>query len=496
MHQLSAADARFIAADTTHANANVSLVHIYDQGTVSDGPLRFKTLLAHIDNRLARHPVFRRRLQRVPFDVDRPYWVDDAHFDIEYHVRHIALPKPGDWRQFCIQAARIHSRALDFDRPLWEIYVIEGLDAFTDLPPGSFALLTKTHHAALGEGRGGEITELLHDISAATGAPVPQAPWFPAPAPHPATLLRRGLARRVRDAAPAALAWAGERLRPAMPIPMTRFGSVVSAHRVFETRRFMLDDFKRLRSLVDGASVNDVVLAVCGGALRRYLDGLDELPLQTLSAVMPVSVHDRPATAAAHLEWLRIELATHIADPLRRLRAVCEQTASSALLEHAVAAQELSDLARRAGAETLALASRLLGGASLAQGPRAPLANVNISNMPGPTQPLFLCGARLSYFSALLPVSDGMGLSIAVTSVEGRIVISPTACRELVPQPEVFAACLRASFQELMALLQVRSKAAVKRVKPVVNRPAKLALKPARRSASSSGTRSRAAPAA
>lgn len=117
MRQLSGHDAGFLYSDTAHSNANVSLLHIYDQSTAPGGVVRFKSILAHIERRLHLAPLFRQRLQRVPLGLDHPYWVDDENFDIEYHVRHIALPKPGDWRQFCIQSSRIHARAFDLDRP-------------------------------------------------------------------------------------------------------------------------------------------------------------------------------------------------------------------------------------------------------------------------------------------------------------------------------------------------------------------------------------------
>ena len=165
MRQLSGHDASFLYADTIHANSNVTFVQIYDQSTAPGGKVRFKTILAHIQSRLHRSPIFRSKLLRVPFEFDDPYWVEDEYFDLEYHVRHIALPKPGDWRQFCIQASRIHARALDLHRPLWEIYVIEGLDSITDLPAGSFALLTKIHHAAIDIESRNEFIEVLHDTT-------------------------------------------------------------------------------------------------------------------------------------------------------------------------------------------------------------------------------------------------------------------------------------------------------------------------------------------
>ena len=134
MKQLSEQDAAFIYSDNAHANSNVTLLHIYDQSTAPGGLLRFKHIRAHVESRLSQLPVFREKILRVPLDLDHPYWVEDEAFDINYHVRHIALPKPGDWRQFCIQVSRIHARALDLQRPLWEMYVMEGLDSFLDLP--------------------------------------------------------------------------------------------------------------------------------------------------------------------------------------------------------------------------------------------------------------------------------------------------------------------------------------------------------------------------
>lgn len=446
MQQLSEHDAALLDADNPHANGNVSLLHIYDQSTAPQGKVRFKSILAQVESRLGASPLFRRRLMRLPLGVDRPYWVDDEHFDLEYHVRHIALPKPGDWRQFCIQASRIHARPLDLNRPLWELYVIEGLDSFLDLPEGSFALLGKTHHAALDFEHDEGFVALLHDASPVVAAPPPAAPWFPDTAPAALPLLARGVARnlvrprrlaapllrRLRQLAPGSLALAGGALLQGGDMPLVRFNAVVSPHRVFETRRFALDEVERIRALVPGASVDDVVLAVCGGALRRYLDAQGELPAASLLALAPLPQGD-------HLDWLRVSLATDADDPVQRLRSIHARTAGP--LPPADA-----PVARRGAAALLARsAARALAGS------RAPLAACSITPLPSPQGPQYLCGARLSYLSAMLPIGDGMGLSIAVTRHDGKLVISPTSCRQLMPDPQVFAQALRDSFQELLA---------------------------------------------
>ena len=261
MRQLSGHEASFLYADTIHANANVTFVQIYDQSTAPGGTLRFKTILAHIQSRLHRSPIFRSKLLRVPLELDEPYWVEDEFFDLEYHVRHIALPKPGDWRQFCIQASRIHARALDLQRPLWEIYVIEGLDSITDLPAGSFALLTKIHHAAIDVESRNEFIEVLHDTTRRPQKPEPPEPWFPQRAPGATALLCRAsvhlmfspakLMNPLLRAAPAAMAFARDVLHPEHHLAATRFDAVVSAHRVFDTRRFLNEEFESIRGLVE-----------------------------------------------------------------------------------------------------------------------------------------------------------------------------------------------------------------------------------------------------
>lgn len=442
MRQLSEHDASFLYADTIHANSNVTFVQIYDQSTVPGGTLRFKTILEHIQHRLHRSPIFRSKLLRVPLELDDPYWVEDEFFDLEYHVRHIALPKPGDWRQFCIQASRIHARALDLHRPLWEIYVIEGLDSITDLPPGSFALLTKMHHAAIDVESRNEFVEVLHDSTRRPPKPEPSEPWFPERAPGAFELLCRAglnamfapwrLLGPLKRAAPAAMAFARDVMHPDHPHAATRFNAVVSPHRVFDTRRFLLDEFERIRVLVDGATVNDAVLAVCSGGLRRYLEGHAELPRAELAAVAPMCIlADRgPAGTSRHILF-----GTHLADPVERLARIHAQTSAD---EPAPAGRGL------------------------------PPPSCTITHVPGPPTPVYLHGARMTYFSAILPIADGMGLVFAVSDYDGRIVVSPTSCRELMPDPQAFTQCVRDSFQEYLALAPATSstKAAARAPRP------------------------------
>ena len=507
MRQLSGSDAGFLYSETARANANVTLIQIYDPSTAPGGTVRFKSILAHIEGRLYRSPIFRQKLHRVPLELDYPYWVEDEDFDLEYHVRHIALPRPGDWRQFCIQASRIHARPLDLNRPLWEVYVIEGLDGLLELPAGSFAMLTKIHHAAIDVEHGAEITTLLHDTTATPSPPEPPEPWFPESPPGSVSTMLRGvvnsltssftlagpLLRALSSVAPAALAVVGDVLWHPEHAAITRFNAIVSPHRVFETRRFMLDEFKAIRALVPGASVNDVVLAVCSGGLRRYLETEGELPDASLTAIAPFYVRNGRSIPGETptLSWFRVRLCTDIGDPLQRLAEIHRQTASSETVAQALSVRELSDVGRHAPAATLALASKMLGSAAAGIGSRVPLASCTITNVPGPSVPLYMCGARMTYFSAIMPIADGMGLVFAVTSYDGRIVISPTSCRDLMPDPERFAQCVRDSFQEYLALALVPGRAespAPAKARRASRRPAAVRVTSGRTDASSPGT--------
>jgi diacylglycerol O-acyltransferase len=264
----------------------------------------------------------------------------------------------------------------------------------------------------------------------------------------------RRMMRVVTAVVPAVVSRLAEVVRQPDKVVVTRFNTVVSPHRVFDTRRFPLDEFKAVRNLVDGATVNDAVLAVCGGGLRRYLELQGELPESSLGASAPLGVH---VSGSRKLTWAYVRLGTDVADPVARLRVIREQTAASSSMVHAVSARELTDMARYAPGAAIAITSKTLAYASAQLGRWAPLANCTIANVPGPTVPLYLKGARMTYFSAIMPISDGMGLVFSVTSYDDRIIVSFTSCYEQLPDPEVFAQCVRDSFQEYLAAASVQN---------------------------------------
>jgi len=472
MEQLSGMDASFLYFETKNAPMHIGSVAIYDQSTVPGGVLGFKEILKNYESRLHLSRAFRQRLAYVPANLDHPYWFEDPDFDIEFHVRHIALPHPGDWRQLCIQASRLHSRALDTNRPLWEFYVIEGLDNVEGIPKGSFAILSKVHHAIIDGVSGAEMVAAIHDTEPDAVPTPPDEPWVPEREPLSMELLARTaghtavqpfrlanvVARSVPALARAGLKMSTGDLKSSGPVPRTRFNGCVSPHRVFDGRSFAIDDLKFIRTTVPGATINDVVLTVCGGALRKYLADKEELPGDSLVAMTPISVRspDKQKSAGNQVSAMTVAIGTDINDPMKRLEAVFEHTTNSKELTNAVGAKTMTDYTQFIPSTTAGLAARLYTGLGLANRMKLPM-NCVITNVPGPNVPLYMTGARLVTQFGTGPILDGMGLIMPVFSYGGQITISITSCREMVPDPGFFADCIQESFDELMAAAKKRA---------------------------------------
>jgi len=465
MQQLSGLDATFLNLETTRAPLHIAGLAVYDQSTAPGELVTFKAILRNIEQRLHLARCFRQKLVRTPLGFDHPYWLEDADFDLEFHVRHIALPKPGDWRQLCIQAARIHARPLDLTKPLWEMYVIEGLDGVDGLPPDSFALLTKIHHAAIDGMSGVELTAAIHDLAVDAEPPAATERWRPEPEPTSIELALRSIANNIRqplrfagvvsELAPPAIRALWERREvpegAGDEVPRTRFNEPVTAHRVFEARTFVLDQIKQIRKSVDGATVNDVVLSVCGGALRRYLTAHGELPSESLSTFAPISVRTESerGTAGNQVSGMFVTLHTDEPDPIRRLERVHATTRQSKHLSDAIGARHLTDLTQFMPGALAGIAGRLVAQTGL-MSRLAPVANTVVTNVPGPQVPLYFTGARMvTTFGMGLPM-DGLGLFHVVFSYAGTLTISITACRDQVPDPAFYAECLQAAFDELL----------------------------------------------
>jgi len=480
MQQLTGIDTLFLTQETERTPLHISPLLIYDPSTAPGGKVRFKDILRLFGSRLHLAPIFRRRLVEVPMGLDYPYWVEADDFDLEFHVRHIALPQPGDWRQLCIQVARLHARILDRSRPLWEAYVIEGLDNIEGLPKGCFALFLKMHHAAIDGVSGAEIIGAIHDTEprAVPHESPAAAPWQPEAPPSQTQLVMRAwlnnlrqpvrLAQTVGSLLPAAKrirdGLRENRFRHIRERVNTRFNGRIGAHRVVNARFFPLAQIKAIKDLVPGATVNDVVVTIVAGALRNYLLAKGELPAVSLVAGAPINVRTEADQGSGGnlVSMMTLSIYTDIADPIERLHQVHDECLSSKEYSSAVGARTLTDLTQTIPARVAALGFRAASQTMLMTGATSPI-NTIISNVPGPQVPLYMAGARLLCSAGCGPLLDHMGLFHAVLSYHGGISVTVTACRDMLPDPDFYAECIHASYDELKqaaeALGRTRAKA-------------------------------------
>jgi WS/DGAT/MGAT family acyltransferase len=466
MQQLSGQDASFVYLETPHTPMHIGSVGIYDPSTAPGGFVRFKDILEFVGSRLGGARSFRQRLVRLPLDLDHPYWIEDPDFDIEYHIRHIALPKPGDWRQLCIQVARLHSRPMDLAKPLWEFVIVEGLDNIEGLPPGCFALVAKVHHAAIDGMSGVELSAAVHDLSPDKPNRIANDDWKADDLPGVADLLIKSYFNTLRK--PLQYAETAARMVPGLArlsqsvskgdvslqnqklAPKTRLNGKVGSHRVFDAAPFPLAEIRRIKDKVDGGTVNDAILAIVGGGLRRYLEAKGELPAETLTAMAPISVRaeGEKASLGNLVSAMVVGLGTHIADPMERLRFVHAEAVNSKALTNAVGARTLTDYSQFMPAGLSGLAARLytrLGAANA----HAPVFNTVVTNVPGSRVPLYFAGAKMVGMYGLGPIFDSMGLINTIYSYVDTIAISFTADRDMMPDPADYANALKHAFEEL-----------------------------------------------
>jgi WS/DGAT/MGAT family acyltransferase len=466
MQQLSGLDASFIYLETGTTPMHIGSLSIYDQSTAPGGHVTFKDILSFFEKRLHKARAFRQRMVRVPLSLDHPYWIEDPDFDLEFHVRHIALPKPGDWRQLCIQTARLHARPLDLRKPLWEAYVIEGLDKVHNVPKGSFALVTKIHHAAIDGVSGAEIAAAIHDLSPDSEADEPEVSWEAERLPTGVELLGKSALRTVasplrlgkllyRSAPSLARVVAGvasRQLKIPTRVPRTRFNGKVSAHRVFDGRVFDLTEIKAIKNSQPGTTVNDVVVSVCGGALRKYLEAKNELPEESLVAMAPMSIRpdDQRKTAGNQVTAMSLPVRSDIADPLERLIAVSEESNQAKKLAYTIGPNLAADAAEFLPTTISGLIARTYASSGLADRIK-PLVNTVITNVPGMNVPMYSMGSRMVATFGLGPVTHGIGLFQPVLSYNNTITISLVADREMLPDPSFYCRCLEEAYAELKA---------------------------------------------
>lgn len=484
MRQLTSLDAQFLAFEDGRNHGHVSALGIYDPALAPGGRLTLDALTDLVAQRIHLLEPFRWRLAPVPLNLDHPYWIEDPDFDLEFHVRELALPAPGDDRQLAEQVSRLHARPLDRSRPLWELYLIQGLEG------GRVAMMTKVHHAAVDGVSGGELLSVLLDASPeGRELAVPPRRRRGGPVPGQTELLARGLLGVARqplralrvvprtlphlDQVPTAravpgvglLAAAGRRLaaprrrdggvleRPALRAPRTRFNDRIGPHRRFAFASLPLDDVKALKGEL-GVTVNDVVLALCAGALRRRLLADGDLPAEPLLAMVPVSVRtpEQMGTFGNRVSSMIVALPTDEADARQRVQRVSEVMHSAKARHRATPASLMQDANLFVPPALLARASRVVSRLA-ARDPLAPPVNLVVSNVPGSPTPLFLAGARLEAQYPVSVVMDGVGLNLTVLSYRDALDLGVVGDRELLPDAWELVDDVRAELAELRALL-------------------------------------------
>jgi WS/DGAT/MGAT family acyltransferase len=460
MKPLGAIDALWLYLETADTPMHVGALHLLDAPAGGDFYLRVRR---HLAARLATSPVFTRRLRPLPLALANPLWID-GRVDMSHHLKRVRLPAPGSLRELEAAVARLHAQRLDRRRPLWQFFLIEGL------ADGGYALYSKLHHAAIDGAAGVVLAQALldaePDIGASEQAAEGDAPTAE-PAPGTVKLLAAALAHNGRAgldllqqapalarAAVGALSGAGSGVLAAWArhfglAPETVFNHTIDGRRSIATASLPLAPLRAIAAARE-ATVNDVLLAIVGGALRTYLAERDALPDKPLLAAMPVSLRpsgDRQMNTQATMA--QANLATDIADPLERLRIIHDAAAAAKAMSRGLQPAFGLSLPSLGLPWLIGAAATLWGGGLAERLPR--LANLVVSNVPGPPMPLYIAGARLRTWWPLSIVEHGLGLNITVMRYTESLDIGLVAAQRLVPDAAPLAQALHAAFDQLAA---------------------------------------------
>lgn len=434
---------------------------------ILEGSLSFEDFKSYIQARLHLVPKLTQKLVTMPMSLDRPAWIEDPDFDINLHIHRAALPAPGGWKELRYLASQQFSQTLDRDRPLWDFVFVEGLDSLPQVPQGSVALISRIHHAGFDGKSGADLMSMMYSPSP-DPMPVPPAPDRPVDqVPNQAQLISKSVYNLVsRPGKLPGLLWdAGKATfkatylskmqgiqSPTLPFraPKTPFNDVVQAERKWNSAVLDLKRVKALRKVVNGATLNDVILTICAGALRRYLLEKDALPDKPLVAMVPVSTRteDEKNAMGNQVSAMYISLATDIEDPIKRLEKIHVNTLVGKLYQDAIDARSLMGFAELIPFGLANVASRLYTSAALAKR-HAPFFNLVITNVPGPQIPLYLAGHKLIVNMGTAPIIDGVGLMMPIFSYNGTISISPTSATNLMPDLDDFTRYLRESANDM-----------------------------------------------
>ena len=461
MEMLSALDATFIYLESEHSPMAIGAVYVIDAKD-APGSFSYDSWYSLVESRLKLSKVFRERLMEVPWDLSFPYWIRDPGFDLRNHLPRQTLLGPGGMKELMQMAADTWGQVLDRERPLWEVSFVEGLDSVPGISKGSFALITRVHHAAVDGKASSEMMSAILDMTPEVRKIEGEDTWEPEELPSTVGVITRSwskvgqkaldLAGFVGKATVGAAHLQGDKwLKKIEPpprllsAPSTIFNQPIESARTFWGKNFDFDRIRAIRKAVPGVTVNDVVLAICAGGLRAYLASKDELPSKPLVAMAPISVREKEEGAGNQVSAMLVSLATDIDNALDRLVHIRANTQRSKIHAGALPANKITEFLP---SETLAAAARVYTRTRLG-GLHRPFFNVTITNVPGPPVPLYVAGARVHSAFGMAPILDGLGLILVVLSYHGRISIGISSCEQIVPDPGFMAECMGRSLDEL-----------------------------------------------
>lgn len=471
MKQLSPLDSLFYHMETPSQPMVIATLWICDQSKAPNGIVRHKEILEYVESRLSTNSMFRRRLQPAPLELDEPYWLEDENFDLEYHVRHVGLPQPGDWRQLCIFTSRLMSRSMDKERAPWELYIIEGLNNVEGVPENSFAVLLRMHHAYADGKTGIEMSKALLQNSPHHDADN-RAPVYVERAPTKVEMWSRTAPRLLSQGYRSLKAgWKttgkglqvlnklkGEARPDQNHAPQTIFNTQVSPHRTYGALTWKIPELTAMRRLCKDASLNDVILGIVGGGLRRYLKKHDALPdSDSLISMCPVAVRSEAANDAGGnlVSSMYISVGTDVEDPVERLGLIHERTARAIPLARNEVAG-LSDNALEVVPPYLRQAL-FWGVNKLNVGSKWPAFNVIVTNVPGPMgmEKKYFAGAELVNMYPMVPIANGCAITHGITGVYDQLNLGVLSDRVVVTDMDFYIECMKESTEEYRQLLQL-----------------------------------------
>jgi WS/DGAT/MGAT family acyltransferase len=460
---LTGLDASFLYLETRTSHMHVASAIVLDPSTAPEGTVTVQRMKGYISARLHLAPPFRRRLVTIPLRLDHPMWIEDPDFDLDYHVRRAALPAPGGMVELAEFMGDLMSRPLDRSRPLWEMWVVEGLEG------GRVAICNKTHHAAIDGVSGAELLAAILQVSPDQEPSPPEHGWAAEREPGElARLAGAGLriatrplhalatARRLAESASGVLRTNRDSrtVTPPAPFaaPMTMLNGAIGPHRRVAFAELPLAGAKEIKQRLSG-TLNDVILTIVAGALRRYLLDHGQPVDQPLVGMVPISTHDDGASGDSgnQVSVMLVGLPVDIADPAERLVQVAGGTVGAKTQHGAVGATTIQQLVELAPAGVSSLAARAYTRMSGANRHR-PIWNLIVSNVPGPRIPLYCAGARMEAMYPIGPVHEMVGLNITLFSYEDTIFVGLNGDRDLLSDLDTLGRALHESYDELLGI--------------------------------------------